>query len=880
MMREGSPQTLRLVDYQPPAFLIDRVELEIELGDSGTRVTSTLHLRRRPGARQDAPLVLDGEGLELHELRFDGYAMRPSEYEQQPAALIVPGLPQSCALTTVSTIHPEANTALEGLYRSGGMYCTQCEAEGFRRITWFLDRPDVLARYRTRIVADRARYPVLLSNGNPVEAGELDEGRHFAVYDDPWPKPSYLFALVAGDLACVSDAFMTRSGRGVALRLYTEHGNEDRCAHALDSLKRAMRWDEERYGREYDLDLYNIVAVSDFNMGAMENKGLNIFNAKYVLARPDTATDLDYQYIEGVIAHEYFHNWSGNRVTCRDWFQLSLKEGLTVFRDQQFSADMGSPTVKRIADVRVLRSHQFAEDGGPMAHPVRPAEYIEINNFYTLTVYNKGAEVIRMMHTLLGEAQYRKGTDLYFDRHDGQAVTVEDFVAAMEAASGRDLGQFSRWYHQAGTPEVAVSRHFDAEAGVLRLRLRQSTPATPGQPDKAPLHIPIRLGLLAPDGHALPVRLHGASDAPQERVIELRDAERVFEFEGLKDEPVPSLLRHFSAPVRLRIDYRDDELLCLIGHDADAFNRWEAAQRYYMSRIGAALAQDDAGAGIDASGLVDALRQALADPGLDPAFLAELLTPPAETYVAAEADVIDVERIHQACRALRGAMAQGLEPELLERVQRAGRPAGDDRSGPAMGERALRNVALALLSELDTARAASLCMAQYQAADNMTDAIAAVSVLAHLDCEQREAALADFYQRWHDDALVLDKWFSVQALSRLPGTLDRVRALLDDPAFSRRNPNKVRALIGAFAHSNPLRFNAPDGSGYAFVVEQVLALDALNPQVAARLLGAFSQWRRHEPGRREGMRQALEQVAVHDGLSRDVQEVVGRTLAA
>ncbi len=879
-MRDATPRAVELKNYRPPDFLVDSVRLEFDLEPASTRVSARLQLRRNPAGRRDAPLVLDGQGLKLRRVSRDGYVMRPSEYEVTAEALTIPGLPEQVCIETEVQIDPSANSALEGLYTSRGMLCTQCEAEGFRRITYFPDRPDVLARFTTTLRAERAAYPLLLSNGNRVAEGELADGRHYATFEDPFPKPSYLFALVAGQLQALHDTFVTASGRTVQLYIHTEPAYVAQCGHAMSALKKAMAWDERVYGREYDLDVYHVVAVDDFNMGAMENKGLNIFNAKYVMADPARATDDDYEFIESIIAHEYFHNWTGNRITCRDWFQLSLKEGLTVFRDQQFSADMGSAAVKRIAEVRGLRTVQFAEDGGPLAHPVRPAAYVEINNFYTSTVYQKGAEVVRMLHTVLGADGFRRGTDLYFERHDGQAVTVEDFVAALADANGVDLAPFMAWYQQAGTPQLTVAHRHDADAARWYLTVHQRTAPTPGQPEKQPLPIPLALGLLGADGRELPLRL---ADEPAavgtQRVLDLRSAEQTFVFEDLPQAPVPSLLRGFCAPVRLQVDLSDTELAHLLAYDTDAFARYDAGQQLYMRVIHRLLAAHAAGEDLTLdAGLRDAVGRCLDDTAADPALVAELLTLPSEAFIAGELDVVDPAAIHTVRRFLRSALAQALREPLRARY-RALAPDGAYRfEAGEVGRRRLRNLCLGYLAELDDI-GPSLCLEQFEAADNMTDTAAALALLAQLDAPARERALDAFYQRWQGEALVLDRWFSVQAGSRRAQALDDVKALLQHPAYAPRNPNRVRALVGAFVHGNPLRFHAPDGSGYAFVADQVQAIDGFNPMLAARLAQALTRWRRYEPGRQALMREALERLAASPKLSKDLYEVVSKALA-
>ncbi len=883
-MTPDTPKTIRRDAYLPPAYTIDSVALAVDLGEAATRVHSRLSMRRGQGdSDTTAPLVLDGEGLELVSITLDGTPLAEDAYTLTDTTLTVHAPPARFMLETEAVIHPETNTALEGLYKSSGNFCTQCEAEGFRRITWYLDRPDVMAVFDTHISADKALYPVLLSNGNKTGGGDLADGRHFAEWHDPFPKPSYLFALVAGDLGCVEDTFTAASGRSVALRIYVEPGKENRCSHAMESLKKAMRWDEEVFGLEYDLDIYMIVAVSDFNMGAMENKGLNVFNDKYILADPETATDTDYANIEAIIAHEYFHNWTGNRVTCRDWFQLSLKEGLTVFRDQQFSADMRSAAVERIHQVRALRARQFPEDAGPLAHPIRPDSYIEINNFYTATVYEKGAEVIRMMHTLLGKDGFRRGMDLYFKRHDGQAVTCEDFVTAMEDAASTDLGQFRRWYSQAGTPEVAVMGTYDVAAKTFEMTITQRSAPTPGQPVKEPLHVPIAVGLLDDTGAPLPLRLDSGSDGGATgttALLNLKKTKQVFRFVDLPAEPVPSVLRGFSAPVRLSLDLTADARRRLIGADSDEFNRWESAQQYATGLLLKMIAAKQAGNAVPTDGaFIEALGNTLRDTTLDNAVTAEILSLPGESYLAQQMSVVDVDGIHAAREALRRAIAAGLKDEFLAvyHGNASNRPYTPDAADA--GQRRLRNTALSYLCTLDDPAMLALCTEQAETADNMTDRMGALDVLKDIDGPAGQSALDNFYARWRDDSLVVDKWLSLQAMSARPDTLQTVIALLDHDAFSMKTPNKVRALIGAFCSGNQLRFNAADGGGYRFLTDRVLALDPINPQVAARLVGAFGQWRRFDEDRQRLMREALKRIVNTEGLSPDVYEIASKTLA-
>ncbi|MEJ2620075.1 MAG: aminopeptidase N [Candidatus Thiodiazotropha sp.] len=880
-MRTDNAKTIYLKDYQPPHFLVDQVSLEFDLQPEKTLVTSHLQMRRNPATSEQNPeLVLDGEKLKLLRLAIDDQELSRDAYQLDDHSLTIAEVAERLTLTTQVEIKPHENTALEGLYQSGKMYCTQCEAEGFRRITYFPDRPDVMARFETTIIADKSAYPVLLSNGNCVEQRALPEGRHLVRWEDPFAKPCYLFALVAGDLKFQQDSYSTSSGREVDLRIYVEPENIDKCDHAMASLKHAMAWDEANYGREYDLDIYMIVAVNDFNMGAMENKGLNIFNSKFVLARPDTATDSDFQHIEGVIAHEYFHNWTGNRITCRDWFQLSLKEGLTVFRDQEFSADMGSRGVKRIEDVRLLRSHQFAEDAGPMAHPVRPASYIEINNFYTVTVYEKGAEVVRMQANLLGAETYRKATDLYFERHDGEAVTTDDFVKCMEDASQRDLSQFRRWYSQSGTPVVRVETNYDQQQGTLQIVFNQSTPETPGQKQKKPLHIPIVLALLDGQGNSLPLKLSEDSATPvTEQLLELKETTQTFTFHGLTQQPVPSILRGFSAPVKLEYDYSDQQLMFLMARESDDFNRWDAAQtlaRRTLLKLVAAYQQDQPFE-LD-GGFIEAYREALTDQQADKALLSELLSLPSESTVGDQMPQVDVEAVHHARQWLKRALAEALRSEFLAIYQNNHSETYQVTSVSIAGRR-LKNLALNYLMSLDDPQIDRMAISQFETAKNMTDVMAALQGLVNRDIPQRDQALNDFQTKWQDDPLVMDKWFAVQAGSNLPGTLSRVKGLMDHPAFSIRNPNKVRSLIGAFCSANLFAFHAADGTGYEFLADQVIRLDPLNPQIAARLLRMMSRWRCYDESRQQLMRKAFERILAQQDISKDVFEIASKSVA-
>jgi aminopeptidase N len=877
------PQPVRLADYRPSDFLIDTVDLDFDLGNAETRVKSRLRLRRNPAsANRVAPLHLDGDALELVSLALDGAALGANRYRPTPeGGLELPDVPDAFTLDIETRIMPDKNTALSGLYMSGGNFCTQCEPEGFRRITYFIDRPDVMARYATTIVADRARFPILLSNGNPHSAGVAEDGRHWTKWVDPHPKPSYLFALVAGDLVAVRDRFVTRSGKGVALAIWVRRGDEDKCGHAMASLKKAMRWDEDVFGLEYDLDVFNIVAVSDFNMGAMENKGLNIFNTRYVLAKPETATDTDYQNIEAVIAHEYFHNWTGDRVTCRDWFQLSLKEGLTVFRDQEFSADQGSRAVRRIGEVRTLRAMQFPEDDGPLAHPVRPQSYLRIDNFYTSTVYNKGAELVRMIRTFLGSDGFRRGMDLYIRRHDNHAATIEDFVAAMQDASSVDLGHFRLWYEQAGTPEITLADRWDADAHAYELDLAQKVPPTPGQPEKSPMPIPVAMGLLAPDGSELPTRLDGEAESrPGTRVLTLGEAEQRYRFIDLPARPVPSLLRGFSAPVKLQ-GVPLDRLKFLAVHDKEPFARWEAGQQAATRILLDGVATHQRGmplASLDAD-LAAAMRRTLADADPDPAFAAEALSLPSEAFLADQLGTADVDAVHAVRETVRAAIGRALQAEFAAAYQRLAEHGPYSIDGGAMGRRALRNTCLGYLAAADPDAGAALAMAQFAAGRNMTDVLAALAVLADLDRPERPAALARFYALWSHDDLVVDKWFAIQARSSLPETPARVRELTGHPAYSRQNPNRMRALVGAFAQGNQLRFHDASGAGYALLADEVIVLDPDNPTTAARLVQPLGAWRRYDTTRQALMRASLERILAASGLSPNTYEMASKSLS-
>ena len=881
MMQTATAATVYLKDYTVPAFLISEVELDISLFEDDTRVRAKLAVERNNTAADPrAPLVLDIDELTVESVALDGVALPADRYAVDARHLTIPNLPNKFELTTVSRIAPKKNTKLMGIYTSHTGFFSLCEAEGFRRITPFLDRPDVMARYTVTLHADRERYPVLLANGNLIAQGEEADGRHWATWQDPFPKPSYLFAVVAARLDRSSDSFVTRSGRKVLLQFFVEPGKLDQGAFALEALKKAMKWDEDTYGLEVDLDQYNVVAVGDFNAGAMENKGLNVFNTKLVLARPDISTDFDFSFIDRTVAHEYFHNWTGNRVTCRDWFQLSLKEGLTVFREEQYAGDMYSKPVARIQKVRALRSSQFPEDAGPMAHPVRPSSYEQISNFYTSTVYGKGAEVVRMMHTLVGGENFRKGVDLYFQRHDGHAVTTDELVQAMQDAGAIDLTQFKRWYAQSGTPRLDVRDRYDPASHVYELTVTQSCPPTPGQSEKLPFHMPLTIGLLDAGGHDIPLQLAGeASPQRRSRVLSLREQETVFRFVNVPEAPVPSLGRDFSAPVIINYPYSDDGLRHLLSHDSDPFNRWEAGQRLTLKLLLQGIADDQQGRELRFPDvLAEAFGRVLADGLNDPAFAAEALALPLEVYIAEQLAVIDPDAIHRVRLAMRRFLAERLKPTLRKTYDACEVTGTYSPDAKSAGCRSLRNLALAYLMELDDPEARRLAVKQLREADNMTDALSALTALANCDCPERKPALEQFYAKWQDEPLVVDKWLSAEALSRLPGTIARVRELTSHPAFTLQNPNKVYALIGSFG-GNQVNFHAADGSGYRFMGEQILALDPINPQIAARMARNFERWKRFEPKRQGLMKAALEQVAAVRGLSKETAEVVTKALA-
>lgn len=881
MMSIATSATVYLKDYTVPDFFIPEVELDISMFEDDAVVRAKLAVERNNAAAEPAaPLRLDVDELTLEAVVLDGITIAPDRYILDERHLTIANVPDRFELVTVSRIYPQKNTKLMGIYSSSTGFFSLCEAEGFRRITPFLDRPDVTARYTVTLHANREHYPVLLANGNLIAQGEEGEGRHWATWRDPFPKPSYLFAVVAARLDQRGDTFLTRSGKKVLLQFFVEPGKLEQGIFALEALKKAMKWDEETYGLEVDLDQYSLVAVGDFNAGAMENKGLNIFNTKLVLARPDISTDFDFSFIDRTVAHEYFHNWTGNRVTCRDWFQLSLKEGLTVFREEQYAGDVYSGPVVRIQKVRQLRSSQFPEDGGPMAHAVRPQSYQQISNFYTNTVYAKGAEVVRMIHTLVGMRNFRKGIDLYFQRHDGHAVTTDDFVRAMQDASGTDLTQFKLWYDQSGTPRLDIRDRYDPTSQIYELSVTQSCPPTPGQPEKLPFHLPLTIGLLGADGRDTPLQLEG-EPAPQgtSRVLSLRQEKTIFRFTNVPAPPVPSLGRNFSAPVIINYPYSDNALRYLLTFDSDPFNRWEAGQRLALKLLLQALADRQAAREVRFPDfLADAFACVLADGLKDPAFAAEALALPLEVDIAEKLAVIDPDAVHQVRLAMRRFLALRLKTALRKTYDACTIVGSYSPDAVSAGRRALRNLSLAYLMELDEAESRRLCVAQLQHADNMTDALAALTALANCDCPEREPALEEFYAKWRNEPLVVDKWLGVEAASRLPGTLARVKELTSHPAFTLRNPNKVYALLGSFG-ANQVNFHKKDGSGYSFMGEQIRALDPINPQVAARMARNFERWKRFEPSRRALMKSLLEQAMAIDGLSKESTEVLGKVLA-
>lgn len=889
------PVEIFLSDYQVPPYLIDTTNLTFELFEDHALVKSELALKLNPEAKEQADLVLDGIDLELISIELNGEVLSQEQYTKTDENLTLSASLLASTiefnLTVVTKIKPQENTSLEGLYKSQTMFCTQCEAEGFRKITYYPDRPDVMSVFTTTVIADGDKYPVLLSNGNEVSRDVISDGRLSVTWNDPFKKPAYLFALVAGNLSPIDDEFTTMSGRKVKLRIFVEPKDLDKCDHAMLSLKNSMRWDEEVYGREYDLDIFMIVAVDDFNMGAMENKGLNIFNTSCVLANPKTTTDIGFQRVEAVVAHEYFHNWSGNRVTCRDWFQLSLKEGFTVFRDAQFSSDMNSETVKRVEDVSLLRTLQFAEDSGPMAHPVRPASFIEISNFYTLTIYEKGAEVVRMIHTLLGPELFRAGSDLYFERHDGQAVTCDDFVAAMEAVSGKDLSQFKHWYSQAGTPSLTVNGVYDESAETFTLNVKQSAGDSPKQKaeQKQPYHIPFALALLG-DAGQLKLNLKGkepdteTSDNTQ-MVLDVTEPEQSFVFTDVKEKPVPSLLRGFSAPVKMAYPYTRNELLFLMQNDSDGFCRWDACQQLGQQTIEQQMIrfkeEESAELGCD-DDLIEAYRSLLADTSLDKAMVANMLQLPSEAYLSEQADVIDVEAIHAARSGVRLAIAKALKDDLL-RVYNDNQTSDEYQpTAEQVAARALKNTALSYLMLVADNDILEACHDQFIQADNMTDVAAALSALVNCthddSSELKTLALAQFYEQWKDEALVVNQWFQVQSTCQLPNQLEVVKSLMEHPAFDFKNPNKLRSVVGAFCGGNAINFHQKDGAGYVFLADQILKLNKSNPQIASRLLTPLTRWKKYPEDRAKQMRDQLERINAEPELSKDVFEVVSKSL--
>ncbi len=884
-MNENVNNTTLLKNYTPPRYLVTTVDLRFELNETATQVYSKIEFYRHPDTKGSPPLMLNGEKLEIRSISLNGIELDSSGYTYDEKELIIENVPAEFALEVVTVINPHDNTELEGLYLSSGNFCTQCEAQGFRRITCYPDRPDVMAEFKTTIIADHEKYPVLLANGNLVEKGNMDDGQHYAVWHDPFKKPCYLFALVAGNLVKIEDTFLTRSRREIKLHIYVEPRNREKCTHAMESLKKAMKWDEDTFGLEYDLDVYMIVAVDDFNMGAMENKGLNVFNSKYVLAKPETATDIDYEGIEGVIAHEYFHNWTGNRVTCRDWFQLSLKEGLTVFRDQEFSSDMTSRPVKRINDVQIMRNYQFREDAGPMAHPVRPDSYMEINNFYTLTVYDKGAEVIRMLHTFLGKEGFRRGLDLYFQRHDGQAVTCDDFVAAMVDANDVEMDGFKLWYSQAGTPVLKVNSEYDPGAKKYRLQIKQSIPPTPEQEDKIPMLLPVAVGLLDSKGGDIPIKLTDADDMPESsKVLYLRDEQQLFEFDEIPEKPVLSFLRNFSAPVKVELERTDEELAFLMAYDSDPFTRWDAGQQLSMKYILEQISRFQNNEPLQVPNIfVSSFKEILIDRNADPAFIALALALPMENWIGQQLEVVDPDAIFQVLQFFRRQLSEQLRLEFLE-IYRENILAGPYMYSPRdAGRRSLKNTCLTYLLSPEDGNGLSedildLALTQYHGADNMTDKAAALRAVVNSDRIAGDALLDDFYELWKVDPLVVDKWLTLQSLCPLEGTLDRVKKLTGHPAFILKNPNKVRALIGAFCQANQVRFHDESGAGYTFLADYVIQLNAMNPQIAARLLTPLTTWKRYDNNRQTLMRGQLERIMSAENLSGDVAEVASKSL--
>jgi aminopeptidase N len=879
-MLSDVPKSVYLKDYKEPEFTIDTVDLHFDLNEEFTRVKSTLKIIRSVKTAVSAPLELLGEDLTLESIFVNDKQLKADDFRVAPGSLTIFKMEEKATIVITTTIKPQENTKLEGLYKSSGNFCTQCEAEGFRRITYYLDRPDVMAKFTTTIVGDKDKYPVLLSNGNPIKSGDLPGGKHFMTWEDPFRKPSYLFALVAGTLLYVEDFFTTMSGRKVQIRIYVEKENIDQCQHAMNSVIKSMQWDETRFGREYDLDYFNIVAVNDFNMGAMENKGLNIFNSKYILAKPETATDIDYLWIESVIGHEYFHNWSGNRITCRDWFQLSLKEGLTVFRDQEFTSDMQSRSVTRIGNVNDLRNTQFPQDNGPMAHPVRPEEYEEINNFYTTTIYNKGAEVIRMMFTILGKAKFRSGLDLYFSRHDGQAVTTEDFVKCMQDSSGVDLSQFKYWYSQAGTPVVTVDVEYNTNGTELTLNFKQTCPPTPGQNEKMPFHIPIKLGLVGENGKDVKLQFEGNATLSDGNsiIFNLTEKTQSLKLKNLKGKTIPSMLREFSAPIKLNYEYTDSDLAYLMANDSDDFTRWEAGQIYSMRLIlrnitafhrGDTLFSDE--------DFLSSFENLLMDNFLEGSYKSLAMSLPSENYVSELMGSIDIEGVNAARKYLVESVAKRFRNQLLALYVKSDVKDTYVFNKEGCAKRSLKNRALYYLMQIAGKEEIELCYKQFLNGSNMTDVITALSLLADVNCEQREKALDSFYLKWKHEPLVVNKWLGIHASSALPGTLDKVKSLMSHESFDLKNPNKVRALIGSFSF-NRLQFHDPKGSGYAYLTDMIIKLDSMNPQVAARLVAGLINYKRFDRNRMDLMRNELLRLKNIDKISKDVGEIVSKSL--
>jgi len=869
MTQATSPNTIYLKDYSQPQYWIDSVNLHFELGEDKTRVVSEMEVRRNPNVDGPRILELDGEDLVLGTVLLNDKALGDSEFNVGKEGMWIPDVPETFSLQIETFIKPQLNTSLEGLYKSSGNFCTQCEAQGFRKITYYLDRPDVMAKFTTTIVADKIQYPVLLSNGNPVDTNDLDDGKHSVTWEDPFKKPCYLFALVAGDLDCINDTFTTMNNRQIDCRIYVESHNADKCEHAMRSLKKSMKWDEETFGREYDLDIYMIVAVDDFNMGAMENKGLNVFNSKYVLARPDTATDTDFINIEAVIGHEYFHNWSGNRVTCRDWFQLTLKEGLTVFRDQQFTSDMNSASVKRIDDVNVLRTRQFAEDAGPMSHPIQPASYVEINNFYTVTVYNKGAEIIRMIHTLLGKENFRKGMDLYFDRHDGEAVTTEDFVKAMEDASKVDLTQFRRWYHQAGTPQLNIESSYNAGEKRLSLQVKQLSE----NKSNKPFHIPLSLSLIAKDGKEI---------SSAAKIIDITQSQQKIDFENIEAETAVSVLRNYSAPVKLNFELSNQQLAFLVANDSDEYNRWNSAQQLGLNIMLALIDDFKQKKTLMLDGFfINTFKKVLLDKTLDNALAGRILSLPSEDYLGQNMPLIDVDAIYH----VREFCKQTLAFELMDDFVTVYKACENNEyllTPEAIGQRSLKNICLSYMmcSQTETAKkvATELAQRQYQNASNMTDQISALRCLAHYTQDEGQQVLEEFYQQWNEDALVIDKWFIVQATATGTNAFQSIQALLEHKDFDLNVPNRVRSLVGAFSQANAVEFHNLSGQGYQFLADIVISLNKTNPQIAARLLLPLIQWKKYDANRQLMMKVQLQRVSETPDLAKDVFEITAKGL--